>query len=322
MSSQPKPLLPTLLPIGGNTMRGIGLKVASICAFVGMMVFIKLAGELPVGELLFFRCVFSLIPMLLLLGLRGQLLPMLRTRRPIGHLWRGFMGTLGMALGVVSIMNLPLPESVALSFGTPLLVVILSALLLKETVRMYRWGAVAAGMLGMVIIVSPRLTVFSADFDWSKGAALGVVAAVAACFFSATVLLIIRKLVQTERSTTIVLYFFITSMGFSLLTLPLGWVMPTTEQWLALLFMGLCSFAGQMFMTEACRHADMSVLAPFDYLSLILSGVVGYLIFAEVPTWQLVGGGVVIIASGLFIIWRERQLGRARARSVAGPPGG
>ncbi|SFZ82831.1 Permease of the drug/metabolite transporter (DMT) superfamily [Devosia enhydra] len=322
MTIEPKPVLPALPPIGGDTMRGIGLKVASICAFVGMMVFIKIAGELPVGELLFFRCVFSLLPMLAMLAFRGQLLFMLRTRRPIGHVWRGFMGTIGMGLGVISITQLPLPESVAISFGTPLLVVILSAIVLHETVRLYRWGAVAAGLFGMVLIVSPRLTVFSSEFDWGQGAAFGVVAAITACFFSAAVLLIIRKLVQTERSTTIVLYFFITSMGFSLLTLPWGWVMPTAEQWLMLLFMGLCSFAGQMFMTEACRHADMSVLAPFDYLSLILSGVVGYLIFAEVPTWQLVAGGVVIIASGLFIIWRERQLGRATARSVAGPPGG
>jgi drug/metabolite transporter (DMT)-like permease len=298
-------------------MLGIGLKLSSVLAFVAMMTFIKLAGEMPFGQLIFFRSLFSSVPMLVMLSMRGQLIAMFGTRNPMGHVWRGFIGSIGMALGVIALTNLPLPEAVAISFATPLLIVVLSAVVLGETVRLYRWTAVAVGLIGMIIIVSPRVTVFSEGFDWTGGAALGVVAAVAGCFFSAAVLLIIRRLVESERSTTIVLYFFITSMGFSLLTLPFGWVMPTPEQWLLLLCIGLCSFAGQMLMTECYRHADMSVLAPFDYASLILSAVVGYLVFAEVPSWELVAGGVVIVVSGLFIIVRERQLGLAEKRAKA-----
>jgi len=294
---------------------GVGLKAASVCAFVSMMGFIKAAEGLPGGQLIFFRALLSLGGLVLIVAMRGELGQVARTRRPLGHFWRGLVGTLGMAFTIVALHNLPLPESIAISFATPLVLVVFSALFLGETVHLHRWAVVIVGFLGVVLISSPRLTVFSGGFSFGTGPAVGVLAALAACGFSATVHLLVRKLVQTEPSLTIVFYFFVTSTVFSLATLPFGWVMPTPEQWLLIALVGVTSVAGQVLMTESYRHADMSVLAPFEYLSLVLSALIGYFAFAEVPTWQMLAGSAIVVAAGLFLIQREQSTDQRRRRS-------
>jgi drug/metabolite transporter (DMT)-like permease len=93
-------------------------------------------------------------------------------------------------------------------------------------------------------------------------------------------------------------------------SLPFGWVEPTPGQWLIMIGVGLTSVVGQLLMTESYRHADVSVLAPIDYLSLVLSVLLGYFIFAEVPTWQMLVGGGIVLATGLYLILRERGMRR------------
>jgi drug/metabolite transporter (DMT)-like permease len=305
-------------------MAGIAYKIASVTAFLTMSALLKASEGVPPGEMVFFRSFFGIIPIIVFLAWRGELVEGVQTSRPWGHFWRGIFAVGGMGLGFVALVKLPLPEAIAIGYAMPILIVVFGAIYLKETVRLYRWTAVFVGLIGVAVIVWPRLTVFSSPAGEINDLALGALAALASCVFAAAAAMQIRNLVTTERSATIVLYFSITCSLAGLLTLPFGWRWPSPEQWLMLTLAGITGGVGQIFLTEAFRRADVSVVAPFEYTSLILSIIVGYVLFQDVPTVSMLVGSVIVVGAGLFIIWREHVLGlaRLRAREVAPPPPG
>jgi drug/metabolite transporter (DMT)-like permease len=304
-----------------NPLTGIALKIGAVLVFLVMSSLLKATEDIPAGEMVFFRSFFALPPVLAFTAWRGELRGALRTPSVLNHFWRGLAGTFAMGLGFAAIILLPLPESVTLNYATPLIIVVLSALILKEPVHAYRWTAVIVGFVGVVIIAWPRLTLFTAGVDAKAG--LGVAAAMLACVSAAIAMLLVRRLVKYEKSATIVLYFSMTSTLLSLLTIPFGWAMPTPLQAVYLVGAGLCGGIAQILMTESYRHADMSVIAPFEYSSLIFSIIIGFVFFNDVPTWQMLVGGVIVVGSGLFIIYREHRLGldRAKAGEVSTPQG-
>ena len=304
-------------------MTGIGLKVLSVSVFLSMSTLLKAAGDVPPGELVFFRSLFAILPIVLFLSVRGELRSGLKTEALPGHVWRGIVGTMGMACGFLALTKLPLPEAVTLNYATPLIIVVLSALFFGETIRLYRWSAVVVGFVGVVVMVWPRLTLFSDGTSLASDASIGVLAALLGCCFAAGAMLLVRRLVRTERSATIVLYFSITSTVLGLCTLPFGWIMPTPQQAVLLILAGIAGGIGQILLTESYRYAEMSVIAPFEYSSMILSIPVGFLLFRDVPTVEMLIGGAIVVGAGLFIIWRESRLGldRAAARQVTPPQG-
>lgn len=304
-----------------NAMTGISFKLASVCVFVGMATLLKASQGVPSGQLAFFRSFFAILPIIIYLIYRRELIVGFQTRHPLGHLWRGLVGTGGMLTGFFALTQLPLPEVTAIQYATPLLIVMLSAVFYHEQVRLYRWSAVLVGLVGVVIIMWPRLTVFSGGSGSMPGATLGALVALSSCFFAATAMVLVRRLVETERSATIVLYFSITSSIIALMTLPFGWVMPTPEQLAMLIAAGIFGGIAQILLTESYRHADMSVVAPFEYASLILTIIVGYVFFRDVPTVAMLLGGAIVVGSGLFIIYREHRLGleRRKAGEVSPP---
>jgi drug/metabolite transporter (DMT)-like permease len=226
-----------------------------------------------------------------------------------------------MGVGFFALTKLPLPEAVTLNYATPLMIVVFSALFLGEVVRLYRWSAVVIGFLGVIIITWPRLTILSTGIGGEQ--ALGIAAALIACCFAAIAQLLVRKLVETEHPATIVLYFLVFSSMLSLVTLPFGWVIPTPLQAVYLISAGICGGIAQILLTESYKHADMSVLAPFEYSSLIFSVLIGYAFFGDIPTAFMLVGGLIVVGSGLFIIFREHRLGRdhSKARQVTTPQG-
>lgn len=290
-------------------MLGIGLKVASVLVFLSMASFIKLSGDIPLGELVFFRSAFAIPPILIFLAARRELVQGVRTSRPLAHLRRGLTGVMGMFFGFYGLTQLPLPEATVIGYTTPLLIVILSALILKETVRLYRWSAVFIGLVGVGIIIAPQLTFLQGGFEKLGGSGIGALASLTGAFFASLASLAIKDLTRTERSATIALYFSLTCTGFSLFSLPLGWVMPSPEQALTLILVGTAGGIAQVLLTESFRYADMSVIAPFEYTSLVFSILIGWWIFGDLVTWQTVIGALIVVASGIFIILRERALG-------------
>ena len=305
----------------GNTFLGIGLKVASVAIFVGMSTCIKFAGQLPAGEIVFFRSFFAVLPVLVVFAWRGELRRALATRQPFGHIARGLVGVSAMGLGFFGLTRLPLPEAITLNYAQPLVVVVLSAIFLHETIRIYRWSAVVIGLVGVTIVSWPKLSLFGSAEGLDEGEALGVAAALAAATMGATALLLVRRLVRTESSATIVLWFSLTASVLALFTIPFGWQALDPRQAAFLVAAGICGGVAQILMTESYRHAEASTVAPFEYTSMILGIVVGYFAFGDLPTVHTLVGGVIVVGAGIFIIWREHRLGIEQARvGKAAPP--
>ncbi|WP_421952583.1 DMT family transporter [Pelagibacterium sp.] len=302
-------------------MLGIGLKIASVFVFVAMSAIIKGAEGVPVGQLIFFRSAFALVPVFLILGLRGQLVDGFKTSRLGSHIVRGMLGTGGMILIFFGLTRLPLPEATTINYATPLFIVIFSAVFLREKIRLFRWSAVVVGLIGVIIIMWPRLTFLSSDAGTLGPQAVGALAAFTACMVSATAMLTVRNLVKTERSATIVIYFSLVSTVIGLASIPFGWVPLSLEEALILVAAGICGGVGQIFLTESYRHAELTTVAPFEYSSMILSIAIGFVVFREVPTIEMLIGGSIVTAAGIFIIYREHMLGldRAKVRKVSSP---
>jgi len=288
---------------------GIAMKITAVLLFVGMSSCLKATTDVPVGEMVFFRSFIGLVPIFAWYWWRGELKKAFYTKNIAGHFWRGLFGVLAMACAVYSLLLLPLPETIAIGYATPLIIVILCAIFLQEKVRIYRWSAVIIGLVGVMMILWPRLSIFSAG---SVDIRLGVGALVAAlgAFLAAIALFLMRRLVFTEKTSTIVIYFMFSSCFFALLTLPFGWIVPDIAS--AFLLVGAGFFGGlaQIFVTETYRYAEPSIVAPFEYVSMIVGLVIGYVVFHDVPTLFMLLGASVVIASGIFIIYRESRLGK------------
>ena len=304
-----------------NPLTGIAFKVVSVVAFIGMTSLIKASGQVPAGQIVFFRSFFAMPPILLFLAYRRELRTALHTKRPFNHFARGVVGVVSMGLGFFALTRLPLPEAITLNYAQPLLFVVFSAIFLGETVRAYRWTAVVVGLVGVMIVSWPKLTLFGGSAALASEELMGVSAALGAAAVSAVAMLLIRSLVHTERTATIVLWFSLTASVLSLLSIPFGWERLGWQQAALLVGAGVCGGLGQILMTEAYRHAEASTVAPFEYASLMLGVAIGYFVFSEIPTIHVVVGGAIIVAAGIFIIWRERQLGlqRAAAKKAAQP---
>ncbi|MDC1399436.1 DMT family transporter [Yoonia sp.] len=302
-------------------LRGIIFKVMSVCMFMGMASLVKAASaDVPPGQAVFFRSFFALPIILGWLAIRHELRNGWKTKNPLGHFWRGLVGTSAMGLGFTGLGLLPLPEVTAIGYAAPLLVVVFAAMFLNEDVRAFRLSAVALGMVGVLIVLSPRLSV-GASLNSSE--TLGAIVVLMGAVLAALAQVFVRKLVATESTAAIVFWFTITSSIMALFTLPWGWVVPSWQIALMLVMAGFLGGIGQIFLTSSYRYAEASLVAPFDYTSMILALVIGYFIFDEVPTGtMLIGAGIVIFA-GVLIIWRERKLGlqRAQQRKATGNVG-
>lgn len=305
-----------------NPSTGILLKILSVVVFTVMAAIIKLnADEIPAGQQVFFRSFFAIPVILGWLMWRHELSAGLRTKRPINHFYRGFIGTMAMGLNFAALGYLPFPEATALGYASPLLTVIFAAMFLGEDVRAFRLIAVLTGLVGVVIVLLPRLGVTSEGLTTSQ--TLGAVLVLSGATCSALAQIFIRKLVLEERTSVIVFWFSVTSSLLALTTLPFGWVVPAPGTLVLLIVTGLLGGLGQILLTSSYRFAPASVVAPFEYASVILALGIGYLSFGEVPTLTMLIGSAIVIAAGIAIILRERQLGieRTRQRKAMTPQG-
>jgi len=298
------------------TAAGILFKLASTVAFALMLTLIKLAsGRVPAGEVLFARSFFGIIPVVVYLAVLGEFPASLKTKRPLGHVRRSLVGTVSMFCWFTAVASLPLPDATAISYSGPLFGVCFAAALLHEKVRAFRWIAVGVGFCGVLIVLSEQMSGLGGALDGGRtiGAALALTSAVLGAIAAVTV----RELTATETTGAIVFYFSASGAVFSMLTVPFGWVVPTLGEAVMLVTAGLFGGVGQVLMTQSYRHAEASVIAPFDYVNMIWIVVLSYLVFGEVPTGVVVTGSLVVIASGCFVVWREWRLGILQAKALA-----
>lgn len=306
-----------------NLFKAISLKLVSLIVFVVMSALVRYASEtVPLGEVVFFRSACAIIPVIVIYAWRRELRAAVVTRRPLGHLGRGLISVCGMFLNFAALARLPLVDATAISFAAPLITVAFAAWFLGERVRIYRWSAVCVGFAGVIVMLWPYLdfSQFAGGGALAATATVGAICALLGAVCNAGSVVQTRRLTATETTSSIVFYFSLSCALAGLATLPLGWIVPEPPVLAALVSIGVLGGIGHIVLTTSYRYAPASLVAPLDYASMIFAFILGYWLFGEVPTIYIFVGGVIVAASGIFVIWRERQLGLRRIREAEGPP--
>ena len=295
-------------PAEQRPLAGVALRLLTAALLAVMFALVKLAATRGVNvvESLFYRqCGSALCAVGLVAA--GPGFGSLRTRRVWAHVGRMSLGLVTMALNFMAMILLPLAEATAIGFTVPIFSTMLAALLLGEPTGRWRWGAVAAGFAGVLLIVQPG----SGEVPLG-GASLALVAAL----LTAAVTIVIRRLGATEKASTTVFWFAASSL------LPLGLLMLRFGQvhdgatWAILAGLALAGGLAQLTLTGALRLAPVALVMPMDYTSLLWATLLGAWLFAELPTpWTWIGAPV-IVGSGLVIVWREHRLARRAALSA------
>ena len=276
---------------------GVLYGIASVACFAMMDASVKWLDMFPVGQVLFSRFFFGLIPILMLVP-RGEFKTFYKTSRPKLHAFRAITGTLAIIALFIALREIPLADVVSLTFGGPIFVTLGSIFFLSEKVGIRRWLAVLIGFFGMLLIVKPAYEELNIYYIFP----------IIFCIFFACVALSIRSLSSTEPNYRIALYFSLLSMLVGLLTLPFGWVMPNKFELFLLIFTGLVGSVANILLTVSLRYAEASLVTPTKYLNLVFAILLGYFIWSEIPKLlTLVGAGLIIISS-VIIFMRESEL--------------
>jgi drug/metabolite transporter (DMT)-like permease len=306
-----------------NLFKAIILKLASALLFALMQALVRALGdEIPLGQVVFYRSACAIIPVVLVYAWRRELAAAVRTSRPFGQAWRGLIAVIGMFLNFAALARLPLVDATAISFAAPLITVAFAAIFLGERVRIYRWSAVGIGFAGVIVMLWPHFDLAHLMATGTTATAIGATCAVVAAFTGAGSVIQTRRLAETESTSSIVFYFSLVCALAGLTTLPFGWLTPSWPQFAMLVSLGLLGGFAHIMLTESYRYASASLIAPFDYTTMLWAFVLGYLLFGEVPTKFVFIGASIVAAAGLFVIWRERVLGLRRMRAAEGPPTG
>ena len=276
---------------------GVLYGIASVACFAMMDASVKWLDMFPVGQVLFSRFFFGLIPILMLVP-RGEFKTFYKTSRPKLHAFRAITGTLAIIALFIALREIPLADVVSLTFGGPIFVTLGSIFFLSEKVGIRRWLAVLIGFFGMLLIVKPAYEELNIYYIFP----------IIFCIFFACVALSIRSLSSTEPNYRIALYFSLFSMIVGLFTLPFGWVMPNKFELFLLIFTGLVGSVANILLTVSLRYAEASLVTPTKYLNLVFAILLGYFIWSEIPKLlTLVGAGLIIISS-VIIFMRESEL--------------
>jgi drug/metabolite transporter (DMT)-like permease len=291
-------------PTREEVRRGILYVIASIFVFALTNALIKwLVVRYSVVEVIVFRSTFALIPCLYLIATHGGVLA-LRTKRLHQHISRSLLQFVSMLCIFTAFGLMPLADAVAITFASPLFLTMLSIPLLGEQVGVYRWSAVIVGFIGVLIMVQPGPSIVQS----------GALLPLANALINACVTIAIRRMTLTEASTTLVFYQTLVTGVFGLVLLPFFWVTPDLVDLALFSATGLLSGVAQFWWMQGCRFVPASVAAPFSYTSMIWSLALGYLIWSDVPSATVLAGAAIVIASGLYILYRET------VRRIAKPP--
>jgi drug/metabolite transporter (DMT)-like permease len=260
---------------------------------------VKWASESGAGlvQIVFFRNAVALVVITaLILSTAGP--SALRTFRPWMHFRRGALGLGAISFGFAAVTLMPLTEATAVGFTAPLFVTALSAPLLKERVTRRQWLAVLVGFAGVLVMIRP---------DPHHLANLGAVLALVGALGAAASTITVRDLGRTERGPTIVFYFLLFAALVSAVPLPFTWKPLTLEAWIALIAIGALSAGVQLLLTQSVRIAAPAKVAPFDYTQLITAGLIGWLVWEEQLRAATLAGALIVIGSGLYILWTETR---------------
>lgn len=284
-------------------LKGISLRVGATFFFTLMVLFIKwLSDEIPVGQVVFFRSAFALIPLVLFLMWTRDFPSGLSTKRPGGHVARCILGCLAMFASFASLKYLPLSHASIIGYMAPILAVVLAGFLLKESVSAARWFGVLFGFLGMLVLVLP--TASSADVDVTYLTGVGL--ALAMAILTAGAKIQIRSLALTENAGAIAFYFALTCTLAGLATLPFDWVTPSWKQLGLLVCTGFAGGIAHIMMTLSYQYSEISKLAAFEYLALVFAVIADALFFDILPGPAFYAAAACIICATLVVALKDK----------------
>lgn len=285
--------------------KGVILTLAAVCLGVLTRAIVKsLSDDLSLLSMLFFRFLFSL-PILFLAAWWARGRQMLQVKQKKTMIIRVMFGMAGITFWFLSVRNIPLGQATALFQSSVLFVTLASPLLLSERVGLYRTIAVITGLLGIVLLTDP----------FSQAISPAVIFALCSAIAGAGLSITLRRLGKGDQPVTVA--FIYNGSGFLiisslLLLLPSQFNLPTFDALILLVSLGMCSSLLQLCFTTAYRYSEAVVVASLRYLQVLLAGVLGFLLFSEVPSYLQMLGMVIVIASCMFIIWREFAISRQK----------
>ncbi|HET8728542.1 MAG TPA: DMT family transporter [Alphaproteobacteria bacterium] len=289
---------------------GIGAAALAFALFTMMDTTIKwMSAGYPLHQIILTNALFALVPVLAAVGRTGSWAAF-RTRRLGLHLLRGTIAIGGAYGGFFAFSRMPMADTYAILFASPLFITALSALVLKEDVGWRRWTAVLIGFAGVIVMLRPGAGVIG----------LGALGALAGSFSYSAGVLLVRLMGRQESAVSFVLYTnLMIALGGAAL-LPTGFVVPGAGDFALMAFAGLLNGTAMLLVVSAFRWAPAAVVAPFQYTQMIWGVLFGYLVWGDLPDLPLFVGGGIVVASGLYILHRETVRRVPRTAPAAATP--
>ena len=276
----------------------INLKFFSVLFFVIMDVLIKtLSDYFPTNQIVFFRCLFGLIPVLIMIYLTNS---PLKTKKLNLHLCRAIIASIAMFSFFKSFHLFPLAEVSSISFASIMITTILAIYILKEKVGFRRWIAIFIGFIGIIIILRPSSNLFSFYM------LLPLLGATALSF----AIIIMKSVLKFDTPQTCSFYMHFLVALIMVFTLFYNFVIPSFIQLFFLFCMGFCGGIAQIFATNAYRISEVSILSPIEYSSILWAITFGIIFFSDYPDFYVLLGSFIIVISTFYIIYRERKVGQ------------
>jgi drug/metabolite transporter (DMT)-like permease len=299
-------------PVQQNAAHAVAWMLWGVFLLSTMDVAIKqLVAFYPSLQVAVLRCVISAPLFALWIVLMNRRL--FRTRHLRAHGARAALGLIMLWAVGESFRELPLADAYAIFFAAPLLIAMLSGPIMKEPAGPWRLGACAVGFIGVLVVLKP-----GTDALLSRGSVTALLAVV--CY--AAVALMVRALGREEHSLTIAFWFTFLCGALGALMMPTQWVNLDPAHWPWLLLLGVTGTLGQVALVAAFRRASAGVIAPLDYTAMVWAVLYGWWIWGELPDQRTWVGASIIIATGMFVIFREsRAANLQRRKSGAGNPG-
>ena len=272
----------------------------SVCAFSVMDLIVKWSEDYPVGQVLFFRGLCGMIPILFLIP-KNRYFDFYKTERPLLHFKRCLAGLIAIVAIFIALRKLPLATVVSITFAAPIFTTILSIFFLNEKVGIYRWLAVMVGFIGIIVISEPGYSSLNLYYIYPIIFCLGL----------SYVAIAIRQLSSTEPVWLIGLFFSISIMIMSFFSLfTQGWVLPSLKDLFLLSMVGILGGLANLWLTQSYKFSEVSLVTPLKYLALIFAIIFGYLFWDEIPSVKTLIGSILVIFSSAIIFRREIYLKR------------
>jgi len=285
-----------MISLNKNIMGIIFMTLGMFCLSVNDVVVKGLNISFPVWEIIFFRAFSGILVSFGLIFIFGW--KSLKTEKPIRHFVRAFSAVGCVVFYFFGLKFLLLSENIAIVHSAPIFAALLAVPILGERLGIHRITAIVIGFIGVIIIVKPGTDVFK----------LVSILPLISALFMASVYLSTRSLMNTDSSIAIIFYYSLALLITSIVFLPDDFTMPNIVQLIPLMSLGVMGSLGHYFMSQAAKNAEVVVISPFEYSSFLFVGIMGYIFYNEVPSISIIIGGILIIAGGVYIAYREQKV--------------